>query len=339
MKRIILILIILLFVGTSFSSFSTMHVSNTTSPGIPLSQVVPTTQTSSATFTYNSESYYVNTGTLTNGSFKITGTNDGTLANGSTLYTTANGYSQMVNWTDPSGTSGFAFSWSATTGLYNIKITVGSYSTTISGPTSGSTINSISTDQNAYFNGSLAIQWYNTPTITISWSIQNLIVYETTNPSTQSSTGTITENVNWFNTSSAYSWNLNDPSGALNGASVDGETWNTIIQYTVSNLLESGYQANINDFYVGSSTNLVDTSTGNQYYNSYSGTLTNVFSLSLNTWDFVNYYPSSPTLSTSFSGIGSQANLNIVTSEQLTGEMENIQINWGDGTITNLNGV
>ena len=223
---------------------------------------------------------------------------------------TYSGQSYTGSWTNPSGLHQYAFSYSGPS---------------ISSSLSSGTHTGTSLPSSSKFTVSGDP---NTPSESVSWSVTNAIVKHTTTPSAVTSAGTITQNGNWFNTSSAYSFSsLNDPSGAISSS-----TWPTIISYTVSNLLESGYGATYNNFMVNGASK--DTSTNTQYY-SYSGSLTNTFSLTVNTQDLINYNPTVTTPTVTFTS-GSTAQVSFTTSEQIN-QKESVVINWGDGHTTSLN--
>lgn len=73
-------------------------------------------------------------------------------------------------------------------------------------------------------------------------------------------------------------------------------------------------------------------------YESLSGspatTENSAFTLTWQVSEFINYAPNTPSITTTFTNSGSTINAVATTSEQVTGEKENVVINWGDGTPT-----
>jgi hypothetical protein len=155
------------------------------------------------------------------------------------------------------------------------------------------------------------------------------------------------ENQNWWNSTSSFT--LSPPSGALNNPSLSTTSGTinaeTTMTWSINHILSVGYgQSPPYDeiYYSGndiSSSSFVPSSQYNSISQSSSTVIDSSTALSYSFDELINYNPSTPTLSTSFSNTGSQANLNIKTGEQISGERENIQINWGDGTITSLTNV
>ena len=180
-------------------------------------------------------------------------------------------------------------------------------------------------------------------TVSVSWSTSNVVISSTATSSDGPISYTYNENGNWWN--ATLSGSPSPPSSLLNGASVDGATWNTeLTTYTVQHILSVGYGTSpAVDImqYSGSSSGSFNPPT---QYESWSGTSNNqdnsgTVSLSFNVAEFINYQPNTPTITTSYSGSGSTANVQVITGEQITGEHENVLINWGDGQTTPLNNV
>ena len=239
---------------------------------------------------------------------------------------TYSGVNAIASWSNPSNLQAFNFTWS--TSISGTSSSIGSGYYYSSFPTSATFTQS----------GTPTV-----PSYSVNWNLNTEVLSETTTVS--NTTGVQqnpTENQNWWN--STISASFTPPSTWINGASVDNKNWNTVVSsYTVQHVLSvgSGTSPGVDILsYSGSSSgSFTDPSKYPSWSASPSSVENSGFSLSWSISEFINYYPVTPTLSVSFSGSGSQANLNIVTSEKISGEKENIQINWGDGTITNLNDV
>ena len=236
------------------------------------------------------------------------------------------GVSNSVSWTNPTGTVAI----DAVGGTNTSSTTSGFYTSSL--PTS-STLSAVGDPSSPSFSAQLFIE--------------NTV--ETTSTTISNTTGIpqkITENQNWYN--STLSASFSPPSGWINGGSVDGKTWaSTFASYTVQHILSVGQ----NDT---SSIPPVDIMQVSGYsttsfnpptlYESLSGspstTENSAFTLTWNIDEFINYQPNTPSLTTTFTNSGSTINAVAITSEQITGEKENVVINWGDGTpTTNLNNV
>ena len=185
-----------------------------------------------------------------------------------------------------------------------------------------------------------------------SWTVQYYIYdlyYAVPSSTTQSysATQSISENQNWWN--STVNFTLSPPSGALSNPSLSTTSGTinaeTTMTWSINHILSVGYGTSppYDEIYYSGNDISSSSFTPSSQYNSISQSSAVVIDsstgVSYSFDELINYDPAKPTLSASFSGSGSKANLNIVTSEQISGEKENIQINWGDGTLTNLNNV
>ena len=145
------------------------------------------------------------------------------------------------------------------------------------------------------------------------------------------------ENQNWWN--SSFSYKITPPSSWENSASYPTK----LTSYTVQHILSAGYGTSPAVDIMEISGSHSATYNFPSQYESFtvnpSSTENSAFTLSFNIAEFINYQPNTPTITTSYSGSGSTANVQVVTGEQITGEHENILINWGDGTTTPLNNV
>lgn len=184
--------------------------------------------------------------------------------------------------------------------------------------------------------------------VTASYDLSSQVQAQSTTTTQSYNSGqNPTENQNWWNSSSSYtltppSTALSNPSLTTTSGSINAETTMT---WDINHIISAGYQYSPPYdviYYSGndiSSSSFVPSSQYNSISQSSSTVIDSSTALSYSFDELINYNPSTPTLSTSFSNTGSQANLNIKTGEQISGERENIQINWGDGTITSLTNV
>ncbi len=153
-------------------------------------------------------------------------------------------------------------------------------------------------------------------------------------------TYTITQNVNEFNSSYVY----------FNYTILDGVTFpNVNLKTTVTNLTYVDPSAPVAHFGIGSSNfafgSLAYYSAKTSYNLTGYDNVTSASSVSLKffTNEIVNYVPiisSQPVASfVSNSTTGAEASVSFATSEQFTGENEDITVSWGDGTHTVLTNV
>ena len=132
----------------------------------------------------------------------------------------------------------------------------------------------------------------NVQQFSVNWSLNNVIITNSQNLNLIS-TGTITENGSWFNTtgSNAYQFQYISPSGALNGQVVDGIQWDTTVTYTISHILDYGYGSPVNIFSINgkniSSPGLYNSLQGSINDNN----LKNTIQIDVNTTDFVIFTP------------------------------------------------
>ena len=237
--------------------------------------------------------------------------------------------SQSVSpsWTNPSNAQAYEFTWSAQkSGTTSTLTNDGNYYPTL--PTT--TTFKQTGDPNVL-------------SYTISWSVNNVVETESTSINSGALTQNATENQNWWNSSISYT--PTSPSSWINGATVDGKVWDTTFSsYTIQHILSVGYGTSpVFDtiYYSGSiSGNIVKPTR----YSSFSETPNVVddssgTTITLNINELINYAPNSFTPSTTFANSGSTAQITFTTGEQISGEHENININWEDGTSTQLNNV
>ena len=226
--------------------------------------------------------------------------------------------SQTATWTNPTGTQAFQTSLSssyasATTGTYNSNL-----------PTS-MVINPIGDPPVTSF--------------TANWAVTNTVERETS-----TSTNTLSQSINEVNGAvnewaSSFSQALSPPSSWLNGQSLDGGTWNTVITWSVAHLLSVGAGTSPPYdvlYYSGSSSGSI---TNPSLYSSISQTNAQSdnsgYTVSYSTAEIINYVPNPiSNLAVAFYS-GSSAQLTYTTSEVIPGESEYAIISWGDGNINN----
>ncbi len=174
----------------------------------------------------------------------------------------------------------------------------------------------------------------NVPQFNIRWYTANVTVKNSGIENT-TAVGTLTENQNWFNATgqNSYLFILNSPADALNGITLYGLHWNTTWKYTVQHLLNSGFGANFDAFYV----NGAQITSPGRYVNATNstqdGNQSNTVAISYSTANLVNYYSVLLSTQTSSSSvyITEQVTLKINTSEQIPNEPDYVFIQWGDG--------
>lgn len=176
----------------------------------------------------------------------------------------------------------------------------------------------------------------NVTNITVNFSERNVVVATSDAEQQINTISDITQNQNWYNAS--YQFILDAPTGALNGALLDGKEWNTSWGFNISHILDPEYNLSspINYFYMNN--NLVSSPSE---YNNLSGVVVDSNkSLSVdfvcNAGELVNYYPRLVSNGSSESSdyIGQQATFYVNVTELVTGEKAYISVNWGDGTDT-----
>ena len=239
---------------------------------------------------------------------------------------TYSGQSASASWTNPS--NAVAFEWSDS-------------------PSQSGTGSSLTSGGNYYPTLPTGVTFTqsgdpNVPSYTISWATENVVESASYSTTSIGSAQNPDENQNWWNSSA--SWSISLPGGWLDGSSVDGKTWNTILgSYTVSNILSVGYGTSPSFdtlFYSGTTSgSFVNPSKDSGWTINPSSTENSGFTLSWNIGELINYAPNSFSPHMAFANSGSNATITFTTGEQITGENENININWEDGTSTQLNNV
>ena len=244
---------------------------------------------------------------------------------------TFSGVTAGSSWSLPSNSQGETFSFSNSP--YSVQWSGDGHTTSQGTSESTAFTGSVPTSGQFQDVGSVPASVYS---FSVSWSVTQVIQYNTLSslPSSVDAGGTITENINWYNAtgSNAYSWsNLYDPSGAINsGSTYDGtNNWPTVIHYTVSGLLVSGYGAPVNVFYIDGSQVTVSGSSA-----STSGTLTNSFGLTVNTENFANYAPGlvSDSVSQQKVNPNQPVTFTIQSNEAASGEPDQKVFTWNDNS-------
>jgi len=256
----------------------------------------------------------------------------------------------------------FGWHWNSVSGTYSsVPSDLTSYSVTYSSTYAGIfTVDSTSSlyESSGSVSGPLALSFTysfnpdgNDPNIASSWTVTFQLVSQlqaTSETTTESPTSSqsIVQAQNYFNSSLSFS--LSNPSGALDNtalATTSGTlnagtdaTWSvmdiTVAGYGNSPAIDmwsySGYQSG--SISLGSSPPQYETITES----SSQAIPTTGLTVSYNIAEFINYNPTVSTPSTSFIS-GSTIQTQFTTSEVISGELENLVINWGDGSTTSLN--
>ena len=191
---------------------------------------------------------------------------------------TYSGVSDTVSFGNPSNTVALDYSWSTSIGGTSSSLSNGYYYSSV--PTSTSFSQS----------GTPTV-----PSYTISWSTGTIVESESDVSDSGAITQSPAENQNWWNSSISNSVGL--PSGWLDGSSVDGKNWNTVLNsYTVQHVLSIGYGTSAPVdlmYYSGTSSGSFNQPSQYESWSASPGSTENsAFTLSWNIAEFINYNPS-----------------------------------------------
>ncbi|QRF76155.1 hypothetical protein Thermo_01672 [Thermoplasmatales archaeon] len=227
----------------------------------------------------------------------------------------------------PNNTSAFQFSYNSTE---PIQVDIGGIT---SSQTKQDTITFYS---NSYKSGQFqdVLGDPNVPNISVTFRETNIVVANSSILPTLTSSSLLYPNQNWFN--STYVFTTDTPNGALNGKIIDGKQWNTSWHVNISHIKDYNFNSSIplNNFYIN----------GNflsypNLYNNFSSSLVDSTNLAKISYtdvasNLVNYYPILVSSYESNTTVFITQPLTVIvnTSENISGEQSQVNLQWGDGS-------
>jgi PKD repeat protein len=170
--------------------------------------------------------------------------------------------------------------------------------------------------------------------ITVSFHEINIIAANSSPQPTITSSSLPYQNLNWFN--STYVFTTHAPNGAMNGMIVDGKQWNTSWYFEISHVEDYNFNASspTNFFYING--NFVASPKLYNIFSSNSIDSNNLTTLSFTCLgsDLFNYYPVLVSSYESNSTVFATQPLTVIinTSENVSGEQAQVNLQWGDGS-------